>query len=98
MGFFSSILRKSNTKNKMIEWAIETLGQQGSVIGTAYKEISYDDVILYIKNNKCVMLNSIKNANNGWMDFEAKVNGNKYIVTLSRTQQGDGSVLTSEKV
>ncbi len=81
----------------MIEWAIETLGREGSPIGTAYKEISYGDVVSYMRGPNCTLLNSIKDAQNGWVDFEANVKGQKYVVTLSRTFEGHGSVLTSEK-
>lgn len=81
----------------MIEWAIETLGREGSIVGTAYKEISYDDVVSYMQNPNCRPINSIKDARNGWVDFEATVKGQRYVVTLSRTFDGHGSVLTSKK-
>lgn len=97
MGFFSSFFSTSNKKNQMIELAIETLGGEGSVLGTAYKEISYADVLSYMQNSNCRPINSIKDAHNGWVDFEATVKGNKYVVTLSRTHDGYGSVLTSNK-
>lgn len=82
----------------MIEWVIETLGGEGSDIGTAYKEISYDDLSLYMRNPNCRIINSIKDGHNGWVDFEATVKGHKYIVTLCRTFDGHGSVLTSKKL
>jgi len=81
----------------MIEWALEELGREGSVIGTAFTEISYADVSSYLRRPSCKLLNSIKDARNGWVDFEATVKGQKYLVTLSRTFEGHGSVLTCEK-
>lgn len=81
----------------MIDWAIETLGREGSVIGTAYKEISYGDVVSYIRSENCTLLNSIEDAQNGWLDFKVSIREQRYVVTLSRTFDGCGSVLTSEK-
>lgn len=97
MGFFSSLFSSASKKHKMIEWAIETLGREGSIVGTAYKEISYDDVQSYMQKPTCRPIKSIKDAQNGWIDFEAAVKGQKYVVTLSRAFDGHGSVLTSKK-
>ncbi|WP_296125485.1 hypothetical protein [Pseudomonas sp. Ga0074129] len=97
MGFFSSLFSAASKKHQMIEWAIETLGREGSIVGTAYKEISYNDVQSYMQKSTCRPINSIKDAQNGWIDFEAAVKGQKYVVTLSRTFDGHGSVLTSKK-
>jgi hypothetical protein len=81
----------------MIEWAIETLGREGSALGTAFQEISYNDVASYMRGSNCTLIGSIKDPQNGWVDFEATISGQKYVVTLSRTFEGRGSVLTSEK-
>ena len=97
MGIFSSLFSTQKKKDQMIEWAIETLGREGSPVGTAYKEISYNDVTSYMRGANCTLLNSIKDAQNGWVDFEATVKGQKYVVTLSRTFDGYGSVLPSSK-
>ena len=97
MGIFSSWFFKHQRKDEMIEWAIEMLGVEGSALGTAYKEISYSDVVSYMRRRHCTVLNSIKGAQNGWVDFEASIKGQKYVATLSRTFEGYGSVLTSEK-
>ena len=97
MGFFRSLFTARKRKNQMIEWAIETLGREGSAMGTAYEEISYADVVKYMRGRNCNPLNSIKNPANGWIDFEAVVKGKKYVVTLRRTFDGGGSVLTSAR-
>lgn len=97
MGFFSSLFSSKSKMDRMIEMAIEHLGREGGQIGTAFKEISYDDVASYMRGPNCTPINSIKDAHNGWIDFEATVNGRKYIVTLSRTFDGFGSVLKSKK-
>lgn len=97
MGIFSWFLPSQKRRGEMIEWAIEELGREGSVVGTAFKRISYADVSSYMRRPNCKLLNSIKDARNGWVDFEATLRGRKYLVTLSRTFEGHGSVLTSEK-
>jgi hypothetical protein len=61
------------------------------------KEIAYDDIASYMRGPNCTPIKSIKNPLNSWIDFEAIVNGRKYIVTLYRTLCGFGSVLTSKK-
>lgn len=96
MGVFGSLFSSRKRRDQMIEWAIETLGREGSAIGTAYEEISYNDVASYMRGSNCTLLNSIKDAQNSWVDFKASINGQKYVVTLSRTFDGRGSVLTSE--
>ena len=88
---------KSTGKDQIIELAIEALGREGSAVGTAYKEISFADVAAYMRGQNCNVLDSIKDPANGWVDFEAIVKGQKYVVTLSRTVEGGGSVLTSAK-
>ena len=97
MGILSSLFSRKSKSDRMIKMAIEHLGREGGQIGTAFKEISYDDVASYMRDPSCTPLNSIKDAHNGWIDFEAIVSGRKYIVTLSRAFDGVGSVLTSNK-
>lgn len=97
MGIFSWLFPDQKRKGQMIEWAIEELGREGSIVGTAFTEISYADVTSYMQGPNCKVLHSIKDAGNGWVDFAAVVGGQKYLVTLSRTFEGRGSVLTSEK-
>ena len=94
MGIFSSLFSSKSKMNRTIDMAIEYLAREG-MGGTAFEEISYDDVASYMRGPNCTPINSIKDAHNGWIDFEAIVNGRKYIVTLSRTFDGFGSVLTS---
>lgn len=97
MGIFGWFFPSQKRKDQMIEGSIEKLGREGSVVGTAFKEISYADVSSYMRRTNCKILNSIEDAQNGWVDFEATVRGRKYLVTLSRTFEGHGSVLTSQK-
>ena len=97
MGIFGWFFPSQKRKDQMIEWSIEELGREGSVFGTAFKEISYADVSSYMRRPNCKILNTIEDAQNGWVDFEATVRGRKYLVTLSRTFEGHGSVLTSQK-
>lgn len=74
MGFFSSLFSAASKKHQMIEWAIETLGREGSIVGTAYKEISYNDVQSYMQKSTCRPINSIKDAQNGWAVAGAECN------------------------
>lgn len=96
MGLFSSLFGGSSRKNQMIDFAIKTLGEEGSIVGTAYKEISYDDVAAYIKTKNCEVLNTIKKDWGNWIEFSAEVDGKKYTVWLDKTFEGRGSVLTSQ--
>ena len=95
MGLFSSLFTSKNKKNQMIDCVIETLGKAGSIMGTAYDEISYDDVISYIKENNCQILNVIDKPRGKWIEFRAIVKGSTYTVTLNKTFEGSGSVLSS---
>ena len=101
MGILKWLLTGNNVKNAMIDKAIEHLGQEGSLMGTAYREISYDDVVAYVASNDCRITSSTENPYhryNGWMEFERVLSGQRYAVTLSRTHEGGGSVLTAKKV
>lgn len=95
MGLFSSLFGGSSRKNQMIDFAIKALGEEGSIIGTAYKEISYDDVASYIKAKDCKILNVIKKDWGNWIEFSADVDGNRYTVWLDKKPEGNGSILTS---
>lgn len=53
MGFLRSLFSSNGITNLNIDRAIEHLGQEGSIVGTAYREISYKDVAEYIKTNDC---------------------------------------------
>lgn len=98
MGLFKALFSGGGMKNATIDRVIQQLGQQGSIMGTAYREISYDDVRKYIDTNDCRVTTPISNPHNGWMEFERTVSGQRYQVTLSRTHDGPGSVLTSKKI
>ena len=98
MGFLKSLFSSGGMKNATIDRAIEHLGQEGSVIGTAFRELSYVDVINYIRSNDCRITTSIENPHNGWTEFENVLAGQRYQVTLSRTHDGVGAVLTSKKM
>lgn len=97
MGILSLLFSPKSMKVRLIEKAIEYLGREGGQLGTAVKEISYDDVVSYMRGPNCRPINSIKNPLNGWVDFEAIVNGRNYIVTVCRAHDGFGSVLTAKK-
>jgi len=84
-------------KTKMIEWAIETLGKEGSLIGTAYKEISYADAKSYALNGKCVVLPVPADFKKDYMEFTTSINNVKYEVRLQRTFEGNGSVLSARR-
>jgi len=81
----------------MIDWALHKLGEEGSIVGTAFKEIFYDDVISYIKANNCKVLNVTRKPRGDWIEFLADVDGVSYTVWLDKTFEGNGSVLTSRK-
>lgn len=81
----------------MIDWAIKTLGEDSSIVGTAYKELSYDDVAAYVKAKDCEILNVIKKDWGNWIEFSADVEGKNYIVWLDKTFEGRGAVLTSRR-
>lgn len=81
----------------MINWALQKLGEEGSIVGTAFREISYDDVISYIKANNCKVLNVTKKPRGDWIEFLAYVDGVTYTVWLDKTFEGNGSVLTSRR-
>jgi hypothetical protein len=95
VGFFSSLFGGASRKASMIDWAIKKLGEDSSYIGTAFKEISYDDVISYIKAKNCKVLNITKKDRGDWIEFLANVEGETYTVWLDKTFEGNGSVLTS---
>lgn len=97
MSIFSSLFGGSGRKNKMINWALQKLGEEGSIVGTAFREISYDDVISYIKANNCKVLNVTKKPRGDWIEFLAYVDGVTYTVWLDKTFEGNGSVLTSRR-
>ena len=97
MGILSLLFSPKSMKVRLIEKAIEYLGREGGQLGTAVKEISYDDVVSYMRGPNCRPINSIKDPLNGWVDFEAIVNGRKYIVTVCRALDGFGSVLTAKQ-
>lgn len=80
---------------QMIEWAIETLAKEPSVIGTAYKEISYDAVVAYIHERKCMIVKTIERPDADWIEFMTSVRAKTYRVSLGIAQDGTGSVLTS---
>lgn len=96
MGLLSSLFSSSSRKTQMIDWAIETLGREGSIMGTAYDEISYNDVISYIKTRNCQILKETVKPRGNWIEFTAAVKGRAYIVTLDKTFEGQGSVLASQ--
>lgn len=98
MGFLKSLFSFGGMNNAVIDRAIEHLGQEGSVIGTAYRELSYNDVINYIRSNNCRITTSIENPHNGWTEFERVLSGQRYQITLCRAHDGVGSVLTSKKM
>lgn len=97
MSIFSALFGGSGRKNKMINWALQKLGEEGSIVGTAFREISYDDVISYIKANNCKVLNVTKKPRGDWIEFLADVDGVTYTVWLDKTFEGNGSVLTSRR-
>lgn len=80
---------------QMIEWAIETLAKEPSVLGTAYKEISYDAVVAYIHERKCMIVKTIERPDADWIEFMTSVRAKTYRVSLGIAQDGTGSVLTS---
>lgn len=98
MGFLKSLFSGGGAKNSTIDRVIQHLGQEGSIMGTAYRELSYDDITNYIKSNNCRVTTSIQNPHNGWTEFEHTISGQRYQITLSRTHEGPGSVLTSKKI
>ncbi len=97
MGLFSSLFGGASRKTQMIDWAIKKLGKESSIIGTAFKEISYDDVISYIKAKNCKVLNITKKDRGDWVEFLAVVDDETFTVWLDKTFEGDGSVLTSRR-
>lgn len=98
MGLLKDLFSGGGMKNGTIDRVIQRLGEEGSIMGTAYREISYDDVRKYIEINRCRITTSISNPHNGWMEFERVLSGQRYQVTLSRTHDRAGSVLTSKKI
>lgn len=97
VGLFSSLFGGVSRKTQMIDWAIKKLGEESSIVGTAFKEISYDDVISYIKAKNCKVLNVTKKDRGDWIEFLADVDGETYTVWLDKTFEGNGSVLTSRR-
>lgn len=97
MGVFSSLFGGASRKNRIIDAAIKKLAENGSLIGTAFKEIDYDDVIFYIENKRCSILNIIKKDRGDWIEFVADVQGEKYTVCLNKTFEGNGAVLTARR-
>lgn len=85
-------------KAKWIDLAIEKLGQEGSYMGTAFKEISYSDMLNYIKSRNCKITVNGTDYKPYWIEFIAEVGGKNYEVTLSKTNDGYGSVITSRKI
>ncbi|TPM33545.1 hypothetical protein FJ955_02005 [Mesorhizobium sp. B2-2-2] len=96
-GIVSPPVGGTKQKNRIISAAIQHLGTEGSVIGTAYKEISYNDVVGYIKANGCDILSVTKKPRGPWVEFLAEVEGVSYTVWLDCAFDGQGSVLTSRR-
>jgi hypothetical protein len=87
----------SGRKTELVERAIEHLAREGSIVGTAFKEISYRDVVDYIKLNNCRVISVRPKPRGDWIEFAANFRGTEYIVWLDKTFEGDGSVLTAKK-
>jgi hypothetical protein len=91
MGWFSWLVKPQ--KDKMIEWAIETLAKETANVGAAYKEIAYADVVAYVDRNGC----SVLYAHGESREFEATIKGVSYVVLLNRVLDGEGAVLTAQR-
>ncbi len=95
MGLLGALFGSIGGKKKNIEWAISNLAREGSIMGTAYNGISYNDVVSYIKENGCKVLKVTKKPRGDWIEFETTFDGKKHIVALDKTFEGNGSVLSA---
>ena len=79
--------------NGMVDRAIVRIGGRDTH-GEDCPEIAYKDVVRYIKENGC----SVKaTSDDGWIQFEHVVSGQRYSVQLDRMFTGGGGAFLSSK-
>jgi uncharacterized protein (DUF2141 family) len=93
--FFFSAKKSANKKMKLIQRTIEKLGQEGGVVGTAYREIRYSDMKSYAKSNSSKILVDGTSYRDDYIEFSTNISGTNYIVSIVKDPQGAGSILTS---
>ena len=93
MSFFRKLFSPPS-KAPIIDGAIVHLSKQPSIMGTAYKEISYSDVVEYIRERGCKIDSQVDKGNYTWYNFTATIAGKSHEVWLDKTSDGNGSVLT----
>ena len=94
LGILSGLFGATSRNNKLIDRAIRKMGEEPSFIGTAWSEISYDDVIAYIKTRGCTIQRVIKKDQGDWISFFVDLDNTRYDVSLDKTFEGNGSVIT----
>lgn len=96
MGLLSSLFGNSK-KIAMTEFVINRVCDECSLMGAAYKEISYSDVVDYIKEKKLKIIRTVDKGGYLWIEFYYIKDGVSYSVMLDKTFEGNGSVLSSQK-
>lgn len=94
MGILSGLFGGASRKNVLIDGVIRKMGEEPSFIGTAWREISYDEVITYINVRDCTIQRVVKKDRGDWISFFVDLDGVRYDVSLDKTHKGNGSVLT----
>lgn len=92
MGIFGNLFSSSNSS--IIDSAIDHMSKEPSTMGTAYREISYKDVVKYIDERGCRVQRTEDKGDHTWYDFVAIVNGKSHEVWLGKTPDGGGSIIT----
>jgi hypothetical protein len=84
-------------ETRMMMWAIQELGKQESIIGTAYKEITYNAAKTYAerKSNKIIVNGT--DYKGDYIEFLTNISHVDYIVSLTESPDGRGSILTVRK-
>ena len=75
-----------------IESVIKHLGKTGSVVGTAYRELSFADVDNYLTEAKWNLV-AAPSYDSDWCVYERELDNQRYEVSLTSTSDGIGSVL-----
>lgn len=83
---------KMQSRRQLVDGLLVSLAREGSIIGTAIPELTYDGARNYIDGN-CRDIGTIDNPLNGWIEFERFVDGRRYVGELTRTHDGRGAVL-----
>lgn len=97
MGWLKNVFGRDGQNSEVISAAIKHLAKEGSIVGTAYKEISYQDVVDYVEKSGFPITAVTNKPRGRWMEFTATIGSERFVVWLDCDFNGTGSVLTSRR-